>query len=83
MTIRPSVPRSASTLSALRTLTETIKMSAHRHLKSLGFECLPSYPGTGTPLASLGGFKEWPNPTQVDVMGWPVSVCHQWSKTGT
>lgn len=50
--------------------SKTIRKSNHRFW-------LPLYPGTGTPLASRGGFNEWPNPIHVDVMGCPVSVCHQ------
>ena len=41
---------------------------------------LPSKPGTGIPLASLGGVKWFPKPTQVAAMAWAVSVCHQLSK---
>lgn len=43
---------------------------------------LLSHPGAGTPVVPSGGWRDVPSPTQDAVMGCPVSVCHQWSKTG-
>ena len=46
-------------------------------IKSLLF-----HPGTGLPATPGGGVSVLPNPTQVEVMADPVSVCHQLSRTG-
>lgn len=46
-------------------------------------EHVPSNPGTGLPVLWGGGSRELPRPTQVAVMAWAVSVCHQWFKVGT
>jgi hypothetical protein len=37
----------------------------------------------GKPAAYFGGFMGWPKPTHDAVMECPVSVCHQWFRTGT
>lgn len=42
-----------------------------------------SYPRYGNPVVKFGGLKFWFNPKQVAVIAEPVSVCHQWFKTGT
>ena len=41
-----------------------------------------SKPGTGFPAEVFGGSRELPKPTQVAVIAWAVSVCHQLLRTG-
>jgi len=44
---------------------------------------LPSYPMKGKPAEYFGGYILWPKPMHDAVMECPVSVCHQWFRTGT